>query len=126
MSLVGIHCKEEGLTFARIKWKTLLLIPALQSKQSSLCGLHGSTNRKREGPSCQIVSTKRAADGRKQKSTEIIDEQREKYRTKNVSLRILDGLGRNGFCDFDKPQKRACQKGKIESNEQSKEGGQPK
>ena len=30
------------------------------------------------------------------------------------------------FCDFDKPHKRACQKGKIESNEQSKEGGQPK
>ena len=38
----------------------------------------------------------------------------------------LDGLERKGFCDFDKPQKRAYQKEKIESNEQSKEGGQPK
>ena len=38
----------------------------------------------------------------------------------------LDGLERNDFCDFDKPHKRACQKGKIESKEQSKEGGQPK
>ena len=33
----------------------------------------------------------------------------------------LDGLKKNDFCDFDKPQKRACQKEKIESNEQSKE-----
>ena len=38
----------------------------------------------------------------------------------------LDGLERNDFCDFDKPQKRAYQKGKIESNEQNKEGSQPK
>ena len=38
----------------------------------------------------------------------------------------LNGLERNDFCDFEKPHKRACQKEKIESNEQSKEGGQPK
>ena len=38
----------------------------------------------------------------------------------------LDGLEKNDFCDFDKPQKRAYQKEKIESNEQTKEGGQPK
>ena len=38
----------------------------------------------------------------------------------------LDGLERSGFCDFDKSNKRAYQKGKIKSNEQSKEGGQPK
>ena len=36
----------------------------------------------------------------------------------------LDGLKRNDFCDFDKPRKRAYQKGKIESNEQSKGGSQ--
>ena len=34
--------------------------------------------------------------------------------------------GKNDFCDFDRTQKRAYQKEKIESNEQSKEGGQPK
>ena len=38
----------------------------------------------------------------------------------------LDGLESNDFCDFDKPQKRAYQKEKIESNEQSKEEGQLK
>ena len=38
----------------------------------------------------------------------------------------LDGLERDDFCDFDRPQKRTYQKGKIESNEQNKEGGQPK
>ena len=38
----------------------------------------------------------------------------------------LDGLERNDLCDFDKPRTRAYQKAKIESNEQSKEGGQLK
>ena len=38
----------------------------------------------------------------------------------------LDGLESNDFCDFDKSHNRAYQKGKIKSNEQSKEGGQPK
>ena len=37
-----------------------------------------------------------------------------------------NGLERNNLCNFDKPQKCACQKEKIESSEQSKEGGQPK
>ena len=38
----------------------------------------------------------------------------------------LDGLERNDFCDFDKPHKRAYQKEKIESNDQSKKEGQSK
>ena len=39
------------------------------------------------GPNGQIVSVKRAADGRRQRSRKIIDEDREKYRAKNGSLR---------------------------------------
>ena len=35
----------------------------------------------------QIVSVKRAADGRRQRSGKIIDEEREKYRYENGSLR---------------------------------------
>ena len=35
----------------------------------------------------------------------------------------LGGLERSDFCDFNKPHKHAYQKGKIGSNEQSKEGG---
>ena len=38
-------------------------------------------------PNGQIVSVKRAADGRRQRSRKIIDEEREKYRVKNGSLR---------------------------------------
>ena len=38
----------------------------------------------------------------------------------------LDELERSDFFDFDKPQKCTYQKGKLESNEQSKEGGQMK
>ena len=51
---------------------------------------------------------------------------REKSTGPKTAPCVLDGLERSGFCDFDKPQKRACQKGKIESSEQSKERGQPK
>ena len=45
---------------------------------------------------------------------------------KRILEEHLDGLEKNDFCDFEKPGKRACQKGKIESNEQSKEEGPPK
>ena len=40
-----------------------------------------------EGDEGQIVSVKRAADGRRQRSRKIIDEERDKYRAKNGSLR---------------------------------------
>ena len=60
---MGIH-EEGGLTFARIERKTPVLTPALQSKQSSLCCLHRSGDRGAERPNGQIVSVKRAADGR--------------------------------------------------------------
>ena len=39
------------------------------------------------GPNGQIVSVKRAADGRRQRGRKIIDEKRKKYRAKNGSLR---------------------------------------
>ena len=60
--------------FARIERKTPVLRPALQSNQSSLCGLHRSRDRDGGGPNGQIVSIKRAADGRRQRSRKIIDE----------------------------------------------------
>ena len=66
---------------------TPVLRPALQSKQSSLCGLHRSGDRGGRGPNGQIVSVKRTADGGRQRSRKIINEQREKYRDKNGSLR---------------------------------------
>ena len=53
-----IHSEEGGLTFAWIEKKT----PALQSKQSSLCGFHRSRGQGGGGPNGQIVSVKRAAD----------------------------------------------------------------
>ena len=59
---------------------------AIQSKQS-LCGIQRNGNREGGEPNGQIVSIKRAADGRRQKSRKIIDEKREKYRVKSVSLR---------------------------------------
>ena len=74
-----INLVEGGFTFARIERKTLLLRQALQSKQSSLCGLHRSRDRGVGGPNGQIVSIKRAADGRRQRNRKIIDEEREKY-----------------------------------------------
>ena len=64
-----------------------MLRPAHQSKQSSLCGLHRSRDRGGGGPNGQIVSVMRAADGRRQRIRKIINEEREKYRVKNGSLR---------------------------------------
>ena len=63
-----------------------MIRPALQLKQSSLCGLQCSGDRGGGGPNGQIVSVKRAADGRRQRSRKIINEEREKYRAKNGSL----------------------------------------
>ena len=63
-----------------------MLRPALQSKQCSLCGIHRCGNQGGGGPNGQIVSIKRTADER-HKSQKIIDEEREKYRAKNESLR---------------------------------------
>ena len=80
--------EEWGLIFSRIGRKTPVFRPALQSKQSSLCGLHRSRDKRRGGGSNnQIVSIKRAVDGRRKRSRKIIDEEREKYRVKNGSLR---------------------------------------
>ena len=86
VSLVGIHSEEGGLTFARIERKAPVLRLVLQLKQSSLCGLHRSGDQGGGGPNGQIVSIKRAADGRRQRSRKIINEKREKYRAKNGSL----------------------------------------
>ena len=38
------------------------------------------------GPNGQVVSIKRTADGRKQRTRKIVDENREKYRAENASL----------------------------------------
>ena len=83
---MGIHREEGGLTFAQIERKTPVLRPALQSQQSSLCGLHCNGKQGGGGPNVQIVSVKRAADGRRQRSWKIIDEERENNRAKNGSL----------------------------------------
>ena len=64
--------------FARIERKTPVFRPALQTNQSSLCSLQRTRDRVERGPNGQVVSVKRAADGRRQRSWKIIDEKREK------------------------------------------------
>ena len=64
-----------------------MIRPAHKLNQSSLCGLQRSGYRGGGGPNGQIVSIKKAADGRRQRSRKIIDKKREKYRAKNGSLR---------------------------------------
>ena len=103
-----------------------MLRPALQLKQSSLCGLHLNRDRGRGGPNGQIISINRTADGRRQKSWKIINEEREKYRAKNGSLWNTLTDFKEMTCDFERPHKRAYHKGKIESVKQNKEGGQLK
>ena len=76
--------KQKSFTFSRFEIETPVLGPALQSNQSSLCGLHRSDDRGGGRLNTQVVSIKRADDGRRQRSREIIDE---KFRAKNGSLR---------------------------------------
>ena len=57
------------------------------SDQSSLHGLHRSGDRWGGVPNGQIVSVKRAADGKRQRGRKIINEEREKHRAKNGLLR---------------------------------------
>ena len=59
----------------------------LQSKQSSLCGLHRSGDGGGGEPNGQIVIVKRAAYGSRQRSRKIIDKEKEKHKAKNGSLR---------------------------------------
>ena len=43
-----------------------------------------------------------------------------------ILAKHLGGLEWSDFFDFEKPNKRACEKGMMEFNERSKEGRQPK
>ena len=61
---------------------------SLQTNQCSMCNLHCSRNRDGgRGPNGQVVSTKRTADGARQRTRKIIVDKTEKYRAKNASLR---------------------------------------
>ena len=80
---MGINREEGGLTFAWLERKTPVLRSALQLNQSSLCDIHRSSN---QGENCSIVSIKRAAGGRRQRSRKISDGKRENIGTKNGSL----------------------------------------
>ena len=88
-----------------------------------MCGLHRVGDRCGGGPSGQIVSIKKAANGSRHKSWKIIDEERERevQGQERILVEHLNGLEKNDFGDFDKPRKRAYQKGKIEFNEQRRE-----
>ena len=76
------------------------------------------------GSNGQIVTIKRIPDGKWQKSRNIIGERRKVHGREWTLAEHLDGLEKNDFCDFEKSHKRAYQKRKVESNEQSKKGGQ--
>ena len=65
VSLMGIHREEEGFISARIKRKTPVLRPAIQSNHISLCSFHSIRDRGRGEPNDQIVRVKKAADGRR-------------------------------------------------------------
>ena len=62
----------------------------------------------------------RLSDERRQRNRKIIDEERRVQGQERILAKHLDRFERNDFCDFDKPRKHACQKGKIESNKRSK------
>ena len=74
------------LTFPQIERKIPVLRPAFPSNQSSLCSFHNSRVRGVGGPSDQVISIKKIAPERRQKSRKIINEKRENNRAKNGIL----------------------------------------
>ena len=105
--------------------KTLVFRPALQSNQSSLFRLHGSSKRGGEESNGQVVSLKRAADEKGREAGRSL-QKRKIQGQKRILAKHLDKLKRNNFCDFEKPPKHAYQKGYIEFNEQSREASRIK
>ena len=125
----------------RLGWWFALWEPTEKKETSHLIGLRGrhqySDQRSNRNRATCVASTAVRTKGRRTKwpdrqhkessRREIIIEERKKVQgQERILAEHLEGLERNDFCDFEKPRKRAYQKGKIESNEQSKEGGQPK
>ena len=78
------------------------------------------------GPNGQIASLKRTADGNRERNRNITDEKREKCGAKNGSLHNASTELKEATFVILKNHTSAYQKEKIESNEQSKEGGQQK
>ena len=72
-----IRREEKDLTFPRIE-ETPVLRPAIQLNQSSLCSLPVQQGPRGKRPNDQGVSIKRTADGRRQRSRKITDENRAK------------------------------------------------
>ena len=81
-----------------------------------------SGNRGGGGSNGQIVSIKRAADGRRQRSRKIIDKKRKNYRVKNGSLRNTSTDSKQEILVILRNHASVPIRKKIESNEQSKEG----
>ena len=65
-------------------------------------------------------------EGGREAGRSLMKKDRKVQGQKRILAEHLDRLEKNDFCDFDKPRKRACQKIKIESNEQRNEESQPK
>ena len=81
---MGIH-REGGFIFIWIRRKTPVLIPVLQSNQSSLCSLHNNRDRRPEG---QVISIPRTLTEISSKAGRSLKE-REKNRVKYGSLRNI-------------------------------------
>ena len=98
-----------------------MLRPAIQSDECFLHSFHSYRGSVGGRPSEQVFSIKRTAEGRRHKSSKIINVNREKNRIKNGSSRKTSvGL------DFEEPRKHACQKGPIESEaKEAKQAGRP-
>ena len=82
---IGLGGDQVRKTRSHIVWverKTLVLL----LDQGVLWSLHNSSYQRRCRSDGQVISIKRPADGRRQRSRKIIDKKREKYGAKNRSF----------------------------------------
>ena len=88
--------------------------------------LHRSGDQGEGGPNGLIFSIKRAVDGKGREAGISLMKNEKSTGPRTDLCGTPRRTGKNNFSDFEKPRKRAYQNRKIESNKQSKEGGQPK
>ena len=102
-----------------MKRETPVLTSALQSNQSVLCGLHRRSN-EGERPNNQIVSVKKAADGRTQRSRKIIDEERKVHGQEQIFVEHLNRLEGVAFVILMNHASSPARKGRLSSTSKAK------
>ena len=100
--------------------KTPVLTPAFQSNQSVLCSLYRRSDEGGGGPNSLIVSGKKAADVRRQRSRKIIGEERKVLGQEQIFVEHLNRLEGVAFVILINHASSPARKGRLSSTNKAK------